>query len=80
MASGSIPVVWTREGVGDLFPSDFIVGSVAEAADLILGATNAGTVDDLSALAGQAVEHLDLPFVVDQWTDALELGGARWAK
>ena len=76
MASGSVPVVWDRDGATALFHESFVVADVAEAVELILGASDA---DGLGSLAAQGVDHLDLPRVVDLWADALEVGQGPWA-
>ncbi|GAB3075672.1 glycosyltransferase family protein [Pedococcus soli] len=79
MASGSVPVVWARDGAADIFPEPFLVNDVAEAAEFILTASSSDRFDGYAALAEHAVAHLDLPSVVDRWADVLQVGRGRWA-
>ncbi|MGP5123012.1 glycosyltransferase [Glutamicibacter ardleyensis] len=37
MASGALPVVWERDGADEIFPNDYVISDVREAAQLILG-------------------------------------------
>lgn len=51
MASGALPIVWERDGADEIFPADYVVSDVTEAAQLILS-----TVEDRGAYEKRASE------------------------
>ncbi|WP_353951821.1 glycosyltransferase [Knoellia sp. S7-12] len=79
MASGSVPVVWKREGAGDVFPPDFLIEDVPSAARRILDASERGDFEPLSRLARRSADRFDFPLIVDEWADVLQLGTGPWA-
>jgi glycosyltransferase involved in cell wall biosynthesis len=68
MASGSIPVVWQRDGAHDIFPERFIVPDTTSAAHLILDYANDG--------ARRTADGERVKAEAEAW-DVAEVG-ARW--
>ncbi|WP_345474141.1 glycosyltransferase [Glutamicibacter ectropisis] len=68
MASGALPVVWERDGADEIFPSDFVISDVTEAAQLILG-TVADKRDYLarSLEAQEYATRYSRSFVKSEW-------------
>ncbi|GGI05979.1 glycosyltransferase family 4 protein [Egicoccus halophilus] len=72
MASRTLPLLWEREGVHELFPAEHVVADTAAAARRVLDLRAAGEL----AARGQAardvvVARYDLPVVAARWVDLL---------
>lgn len=71
MASGSVPLVWDRQGAVDIFGDSFIVTSLNEALERVLTLRDASKFASASQAARQYALRWDVPDITREWSRVL---------
>lgn len=71
-ASGAVPVVWDRDGAGEIFPGEFVHADTQAAARAIINANQDENDYNYAAEnARRSVERFGIAAVAPQWADVL---------
>ena len=76
MLTGAVPIIWNWEGADQIWPREFVISSVEEAAELVLRTTPAQWAEQGAMVRNYVVHKYGANAVVDRWKQIIVDGRA----